>query len=223
MMNEIQLYGEINAEMANDLREQLNEIPTDQALLVKLASPGGLVGEGVKMYNWLRRYKSVEVEMEGDCFSAATLITSAGDHVNMSSSALMMIHEPYVYTAGNAKELKKTAQALEKLERNVRKIYHSKTRLAEGTLSRMMADETYLDAEEALSRGFVDAIAGDASCMFKPDEYEPHVHDKLKLAQMMRGRPGFDPAAQDAGRAIIRKVLNVSKTRSNQAASGAVA
>ena len=149
-MADLHVYGVIDDELMSDVRSSLNGVPTTEPLDVYVSSPGGILSHGVTIYNWLQRYDSVSVHVEGDAMSAATLITSAGDFVDMPNNALMMVHDPWlpVLSPVTLEQLSRTTKYLEATKRQALEIYHSKTRLATGQLSELMRRETYLAADE---------------------------------------------------------------------------
>ena len=205
-MPRIQMYGVVNQRMQDDVREQLNGIAQDQPLEVAIASPGGLASVGVTVYNWLKQYESVNVYIEGDVMSAGTVIAAAGDYVEMPDNAMLMVHRPYLAeVGGDADELRKAAKYLDQVEANVIKIYHARTRLASGMISRMMGSETYLDAKDAAARGFVDNVTSpQANMAHKESEYL--VQDQAKLAEMLASRPVY--VDQSAKRNKLKDLIN---------------
>ena len=82
----------------------------------------------------------------------ASVISQAGDEVRMANNALMMIHKPLT-TMGNADELRKNADTLDKIESNILEAY-SKSHYTEEEIADLMKDETIFTAEEALKAGF---------------------------------------------------------------------
>ena len=76
----------------------------------------------------------------------------------MPRGAMMMIHKVSVGIYGNADDLKKTVEDIEKLEKNVLDIYAEKTGKTVDVIQALMDKETYFTAEEALEFGLVDEI-----------------------------------------------------------------
>ncbi len=213
-MADLQIFGVIDTDLQDDVRAQLNQVKDkEEPLNVALASPGGFAHVGVTIYNWLTQYKTVNVDIQGDVMSAATVIMAAGDYVEMPNNAMLMIHSPYVYgISGDAAALKKAVQYLEQVANNVVKIYHAKTRIASGMLSRLMEAETYFDAQDALARGFVDNVTGNqAGMMHKTEDYK--VHDTDKLAKMLAERP--TGRVQSEYQAKLERLRNHDKATSN--------
>tara|TARA_R110002020_G_scaffold225959_3_gene436301 strand:- start:9936 stop:10634 length:699 start_codon:yes stop_codon:yes gene_type:complete len=70
-----------------------------------------------------------------------------------------MIHNAWGGAMGESKELKKTANLLEKISNEIADIYIKKTKLPYDRVKEMMDEETWLNADEALELGFIDSIS----------------------------------------------------------------
>ena len=82
---------------------------------MRIASPGGSVDEGRLIYNAMKRYQGgVDVVVDSSAYSIASYIAMAGDRVVMAKNAMMMIHNPWTMAFGDAAELRKTADVLDK-------------------------------------------------------------------------------------------------------------
>ena len=95
---------------------ELQALPESVARLnVHINSPGGSVFDAVAIANVLRGHRAkVAVAIEGLAASAATIVAMGGDSIGIADNALFMIHDPYGLTVGNAKEMRKMADALER-------------------------------------------------------------------------------------------------------------
>ena len=123
-------------------------------------SPGGSVFDGQAIYNLLRSHRAtVHVYIDGLAASIASVIAMAGDTVTMPRNAMMMIHDPSGYARGTSKDMRKTAEALDKVKKTIVAAYRDKTSLADETLAEMMSEETWMTAEEAMDLGFADRMA----------------------------------------------------------------
>lgn len=138
----------------------ITQYDTSRALHVVINSPGGSTNEGLAIKTFLESLDiQPKITITGLAASAATLITSAKNaHVTMHQGALFMIHEPWITTQGSKDDLKKTAQMLEKRTQGIAQLYSEKTSLPVPKLIKMMSEETWLTADEALELGFVDAV-----------------------------------------------------------------
>lgn len=141
-----------------DVAAALAEMTGD--ITVRLNSGGGYALSGIAIRAKLADYArgAVTVVIDGVAASAASVIAMAGQRVHMALGALMMIHNPAVLTAGDATELRKTADDLDTLAAEVVKIYAARSGLPADEVRRMMDDETWLGAEAAAKLGFADIV-----------------------------------------------------------------
>ena len=111
----IQIFGEIGRSFsADDLQQRLALIDPKTPLIVELNSDGGIVGDGVGIYNALRQWPGgVDVEIAGWALSIASLIAMAGRTVRIHPTSLMMVHAPWTNATGNAAQLREHADTLD--------------------------------------------------------------------------------------------------------------
>jgi len=144
---------------ASKVEEYLQE--ASGAITVVINSPGGSVYEADEIYHMLRKYgatNKVTIEIVGIAASAASYIATASDDVAISPGAQIMIHNASVVSRGDYRDMDKTSEILQKINRSIVNVYMLKTELSEKELLDMMDEETYLGAQEALDKGFVDRI-----------------------------------------------------------------
>jgi len=127
---------------------------------VRINSPGGSVFEANAIYNTLLNHPAnVTVHIDGAALSAASVIAMAGKTVKMAANAFLMIHDPMSSVrAGNAEDMRRTAEMLDKVKANIINTYAGKSKQTAEALSVMMSKETWLDAQEAKALGFVDEV-----------------------------------------------------------------
>ena len=171
---ELIIYGDIAwyDNSAPDIQSQLSDMDRAE-VVVRVNSLGGDVIEGTAIHSLLASYQGkVTIKIDGYAISMASVIAMAGDHVEISPLGQIMIHSPWSGLWGNAAEMRKEADLLDQFESCLIKAYQMKTGLAEDKLREMLAEETWLTAEQALELGFVDSIAGEApsaKACFSPD------------------------------------------------------
>ena len=147
---------------ADFFREKLEECGEVDNINIYINSLGGSVKEGTAIYNQLRRCKAYKtVYVDGFACSIASVIAMAGDKVVMPANTVMMIHNAWTYTCGNAKQLRKQADDLEVLNEAARQAYLLKSgdKLAEEKLTEMLEAETYLTAKQCIEYGLADEYA----------------------------------------------------------------
>lgn len=126
---------------------------------VYINSPGGDVFAGAEMYTALREHKGkVTVKVTGIAASVASVIAMAGDEVLMSPVAYMMIHDPWTYAAGNAREFEHQAGVLREIGEGLIAAYTAKTGKSRDEIAAMLEAETYMNAQRCVDEGFADGI-----------------------------------------------------------------
>lgn len=127
---------------------------------LRVNSPGGSVFAARAMEQALRAHKGkVVVHIDGLAASAATFIAMAGDEVIMAKGAMFMIHKAWTGMWGNAEDLRKEAELLDKIDGTLADTYAEKTGKEVSAISEWMAAETWFTAQEALDAGFATSIA----------------------------------------------------------------
>ena len=159
MAHEIKLYDVIGG-WGITAQEFTDAIPADATdITVRINSPGGAVGEGLAIYNYLKDHKArVTTIVDGYAASMASVIMLAGDIVKVHEGSIVMVHNPWMTTAGNAEELRKSADDLEVHGDAIKAIYARETELSGDKIDALMAGETYLIGSDALELGFADAL-----------------------------------------------------------------
>lgn len=152
------IFGGVSAEeIVSGIQEAK---PND--IHARINSAGGDVFEGFAIYEFLKQHPArVDVSIDGLAASAASLIAMAGDQVSIGDSAMMMIHNAWTITAGDANELERVASLLHKINGNLRDAYVEKTGQPPERIEAMMSAETWMDASEACDLGFCDATSND--------------------------------------------------------------
>jgi len=165
IFDEIGTYGITAQEFITDIKD-LKDTPIN----LRINSLGGDVFDGMAMYNVIKRREAkTTVYIEGIAASIATIISLGADEVVMAENSLFMIHNAWGGTMGEAKDMRKTADTLEKITGELTDIYRKKTGLSYDALAEMMDEETWLNANEALEMGFIDTISDSIKVAAKYD------------------------------------------------------
>lgn len=147
--------------------QQAIENDEDEEIILDVASNGGDVFSASEIYTMLKSSgKNIVVNIQGLAASAASVISMAGNTVNISPTAQLMIHKASVIGAGNADDFEHEAKVLNGIDESIASAYELKTGMKQEDLLQMMANETWLNAKEAVDKGFADNI------MFSNDEEE---------------------------------------------------
>lgn len=124
-------------------------------LNVYVNSGGGSVFAGMAIYNMIKRHgekNKVKVYVDGLAGSIASVIAFAGtEPPEIPSNAFLMIHKPWGAISGNADEMRKMADDLDKIQAGIMNVYED--HLAEGVtidqVEALVNAETWLDGKEA--------------------------------------------------------------------------
>src|SRR3989304_3644893 len=113
---EVMIYGDIGFQVsAADFINQLKE-KRYKSLTVHINSGGGEVFDGLAIYNYLKSSSGrTVVIIDGLAASMASVIAMAGDEIRMSDNSFLMIHNPSGGAMGDSRQMKKTADVLDKI------------------------------------------------------------------------------------------------------------
>jgi len=164
------IYGDIVSEpwkwyesdvTSHDLVKEIEGLDVD-VIHCYINSYGGEVAEGLAIYNALKRHKAkVKTYCDGFACSAASVVFMAGDERIMSASSMLMIHNAWMWAAGDANELRKEADDLEKINEASSNAYLEHINISKEQLQEMLDKETWLTAQEALDMGFCTTVVND--------------------------------------------------------------
>lgn len=151
-------WFDVAATSPNAFRSSLAE-HKGKNITVWVDSWGGDVFAGAGIYNALKEHKGkVTVKIDGKAVSAASVIAMAGDEVLMSPVSILMIHNPWLFKAGEAKDMRHAADVLDEVKQTIVNAYQTKTGLSRNKISRFMDEETWMSARKAMSEGFADGM-----------------------------------------------------------------
>lgn len=140
------------------IRAQISDTTAGQ-IVMNISSLGGDVNHALTIHDLLKSHPArVTARIMGATASAGTIVALAADSVEMSANALFLVHNAWTKTLGNAEELRKTASDLDKFDDRIVNIYKKKTGRRDNTIRKLMAEERWIDADEAMEFGFVDKV-----------------------------------------------------------------
>lgn len=167
---EIWIYGDIvdNAWWDDEVspktvRDALQDMGNVSTVNIRVNSFGGSVVAGNAIINILDTYRrktgcKINAYIEGIAASMGSGIPMVADKIYMAENAMYMIHKPWSIAMGNSVDIGKTVEELEKAEDTLVVNYMRKFNGTEAELRQMLADETWLTADEALEWGLCDEI-----------------------------------------------------------------
>lgn len=162
--NVITMFGPIGEDFwsegvtAKSVTRQLRAIG-DRAVEVHINSPGGDLFEGIAIYNVLREHpQNITIKVMGMAASAASVISMAGDDIQIGVASFLMIHNSSVLAYGNRHEFREIADFLEPFDNAMVGLYVQRTGADEKDIRKWLDAETFMSGKEALDRGFADTL-----------------------------------------------------------------
>lgn len=166
---ELELYGVISEYSWFDdditpakFKKDLYDIGKGGPVLMKVNSPGGDVIAASVMRSILTDYPGdVIARVDGIAASAAVAVTTAANRVTMLDSAYMMIHDPAVVVMLaylDIETLGRLHDQLNDIKDGIVNAYETRTGLGPVKLARMMSEETWMSARQAVDFGFADEV-----------------------------------------------------------------
>lgn len=132
----------------------------DKKVRVKVNSPGGLVWDGITIYNALATHDGeVEILIEGLAFSAASLIAMAGDTIKIMSTASIGIHRSHTVAWGNRNVMEDTMDWLDNIDDTLVDVYAERSGQSKKDVLAWLEgkeDGTLFKADDAVKYGFAD-------------------------------------------------------------------
>ena len=195
---------------ADYFREQLASIPDNATIELFINSHGGYVDEGTAIYNQLKRHKAYKVGyVDGVAYSVAALILMACDHIVAGLGTTVLVHNMWTVAVGNAEDLRKVADDLDKMMESNRQVFMQRFKGSEDELIALMAEERPLTPNECLELGFCDELGEvvehkdlekqDDESDDEPDDKDQKVSQLLKtyISQMSQNVDRITHAVQN--------------------------
>lgn len=136
-----------------DFKKSLDELGNIQKLNIYINSPGGDVFTASTMISMLERQKDKGTEInayvDGLSASAASFLMFVADNIYLYKNSIVMVHKPMSWAVGNANDMQKTIDALNKIEDSVMiPMYLSKAKCDEVLIKELIDAETWLSSTE---------------------------------------------------------------------------
>ncbi len=161
----ILLYGDIGdghkVESGRVVAELLALQSKYKKIDVRINSNGGDVFSGIAIYNALKTSTAdISIYIDGVAASIAAIIALCGKPLYMSPYAKLMLHSVSGGTWGNSSVLRKTADTMDSLQRDLARMIAGRCNMKPEDVSARYFDEHdhWIDAKEALSMKLVDGI-----------------------------------------------------------------
>jgi len=151
-------YGEVSS---ITFKNELDGVGDVETIHLYINSPGGSVFETMAIIAMLQRHPArIISHIDGLAASCASVLPMISDEIRMPSNSLLMIHNAWTYTVGNAEQLRKAADDIERINQSMIQFYLDRAgeKLNEEILKALLDNETWLSADEALSYGLCDIV-----------------------------------------------------------------
>ena len=208
---------------AAGFRDALKDLGDVKTINLHINSPGGSVFEGIAIYNMLKQNSAhINVYVDGLAASIASVIAMSGDAIFMPSNSMLMIHNPWTMAVGNASELRKQADDLDKITESSIQTYLNQAgdKLDEETLRQLMDDETWLTAKEAVDYGLatevIEANKAAASISKNFAQRYRHVPEQLIQASQKKQEIKEREDDQELRKQLLERYQNNLKAINNE-------
>lgn len=162
-----------------DVKAALDGLGSGETLTITINSGGGSVMAGQEIYSMLYGRDDVEIKIQSLAASAASVIAMAGKS-EISPVAMIMVHNVSGGTAGNYHEMEKMAEILKQMDAALSTSYCVKTGKSKDEILKLMDEETWLTANQALEMGFVDAISQQSDIMMTNHSFGLRLTDEIR-------------------------------------------
>ena len=214
----IYIYGDItswewfdNDVSSYTLARQLENLDVNN-INVYINSYGGEVGEGLAIYNSLKRHKAkIKTYCDGFACSIASVIFMAGDERIMSNASLLMIHNAWTWASGNANDFRKQADDLDAITQASINAYMENVNITEEEVKAMLDNETWLSYQNALEYGFATSVVNEnnnnkASQSVKKSLQRMILDNQIKNKNQEPKQEPIEPAQEPVQEPIKEKV-----------------
>lgn len=205
---EIWIYDDIGGWgiTARQFASDLKSLGDVRQIELHIHSPGGDVFEGMAIYNLLAQHPAqVTVYIDGLAASMASVIAMAGDEICIPENAAIMIHKPWGISGGDADDMRRYADLLDKVEANLISAYTQKTGKSAEDIALLLDAETWLFGSEAISEGFADTLLAplQAAACFNSNRLKDFEHMPKPLQTLLAPRSQAPVAAPNQPAAVV--------------------
>lgn len=198
---EVFVYGEIGTwgVSANQFVQDLRAMDDGASpVIVAFNSIGGDLFDGLAIHNALSRLGDrCTGRIDALAASAASVAVCGAHRVVIAANAMLMIHNPYTFTGGDAEDFRRVADVLDQTLEAIIAAYKSKAPdIDEAELRRMVNAETWLTANEAVALGLADEV-GDGlkvkACLGQGSVLQRFQHAPAELLAQLDEEPHVEP------------------------------
>jgi ATP-dependent protease ClpP protease subunit len=208
--NEIWIFDEIHPDRANRgvtpkrVRDELAKLNRGRRLTVRMNSEGGEVFAGTSIHGFLEGWPGgVTIRIDGVAASIASYIAMAGDRVEMADGAMLMIHEPWTGTVGDADAHEAQARLLRQVTGNLVSAYSAKSRKSDATIRAALKAETWFSSDDAIAFGLADAKVRTPAVAYNIPQHLGYRNVPLALRNRVADKP----------RSVTQLAIDIARAR----------
>ena len=203
---------------AKDFRESLKDIDRNRPLDLRINSAGGNVWDGLAIKTAIDEWKGRKTaSIDGMAASVASWLPMSCDEIRAPKHAQMFIHPAWGMVMGNAADMRKQANELDKTTEQIAQMYADRTKMSKSQCLDLMNAETLMTGEEAKAYGFIDRITDDNPVNNFSQQQISNM--KSKLATLNSARQGQQPTKHNNMRKQMEALLNKLGVKFNAAAT----
>lgn len=100
----------------------------------------------------------------------------------MSPVAMMMIHNPWTFAQGEAKDMAKVIEMLGEIKESIINAYELRTGLSRTKISHLMDSESWFNAKKAVELGFADKVLFEKEETPEQDDQNSYTFSRVTAA-----------------------------------------
>lgn len=131
----------------------IKTLQPNEEMQLDITSYGGSVTAGLAICNLLKQASAnghkTTAHVIGIAASMASVIACACDKLEIDANAFLMCHNPWTMTMGNAGDLRKEADTLDKYRDALLAVYRTKFDIADDAIKAMLDAETWILGEQS--------------------------------------------------------------------------
>ena len=166
---DINIEGEIGYWITGESVRAAMQPYAEREIKVRISSLGGSLSDGLDVCTLFRAHSNVTAYLNGMVASAATIIAMGARRIVMAPEAVMLVHNASSFLFyfervqkedidDKHEELKQLNEMLTTFDKVIAEIYSKRTGKSVEEMEKLMKEERWLTAQEALEYGLVDEI-----------------------------------------------------------------
>lgn len=151
--------GFVGEELTVDRVSEFLDSLNGEDIEINLYTPGGMVYEGIEIYNRIKMYKGKKTVIVGGMVASIGMyILAAFDEIQAQDSSAIYLHNVQSIVIGDYKAMRKEADDIERLNRHVAEVWARRSGKSVEQIIEYMENETWFYGSEILNNGFADKL-----------------------------------------------------------------